>query len=232
MALIKFGGGITEMRGSIGGNVFSRNRSGAIVRQRTTPVNPQTNRQSAARAIMASVAATWLGVLTAVQRTAWNLYAASVPATNKLGEVINLSGFNQYCKSSAASLNAGLPAIADGPTIFTLPGEDATFAVAVSEATQLATITFDEPGTWEAEDGGAMIIQVGQPQNPSIEFFNGPWRQTTPLLSDSGTPLTSPLTTPLPYAATEGQKIFIRARILRADGRLGDWFRDVVIGGA
>lgn len=38
-----------ELRGKIGGNVFSRNKSGAYVRARVTPVNPQTARQQSAR---------------------------------------------------------------------------------------------------------------------------------------------------------------------------------------
>lgn len=38
-----------EMRGKLGGNVFSRNKAGAYVRAKVTPVNPQTVRQQTAR---------------------------------------------------------------------------------------------------------------------------------------------------------------------------------------
>lgn len=38
-----------ELRGKLGGTVFSRNKSGAIVRAKVTPVNPQTVRQQTAR---------------------------------------------------------------------------------------------------------------------------------------------------------------------------------------
>ena len=225
MALLKFGGGITEMRGSIGGTVFSRNRSGAIARQRTTPVNPQSTRQNAARAVMALVSANWFNALSAANRAAWNLFADNVPSTNKLGEVINLSGFNQFCKSNAAAINAGLAAIAGGPTTFVLPGEDATFAVAASEATQLLTLTFDDTRTWCGEDGGALIVQMGIPQGASISYFNGPWRAAGVVEGDSGTPVSTGETVTAPFYITEDEQLFVRARVLRADGSLSDWFR-------
>jgi len=45
---IKFGGGVVDARGSLAGNVFSRNKSGAYMRARVTPVNrtPHFNRLS------------------------------------------------------------------------------------------------------------------------------------------------------------------------------------------
>jgi len=39
MALIRFGGGIVQMLGSIGGTTFARNASGNYARARTTPAN-------------------------------------------------------------------------------------------------------------------------------------------------------------------------------------------------
>ncbi|GAI58374.1 unnamed protein product, partial [marine sediment metagenome] len=39
MALVKYGGGITQMSGSIAGNTFARNRYGNYVRSRTKPIN-------------------------------------------------------------------------------------------------------------------------------------------------------------------------------------------------
>ena len=232
MALIKFGGGILEMRGSIGGNVFSRNRSGAYVRARTKPVNPKTQRQSAVRALMAAVTAAWLAVVTAVQRTTWKTYASNVTSTNKLGEVINLTGFNRYVQSNMAAQNAGLPAIADGPTIFTLPGEDVLFDQLGSEATQTIDVTFDDTRDWVDEDNAGMIIQVGIPQDETIDFFDGPWRHADTILGDGTTPPTTPATIASPYPIAAGQKLFVRGRIIRADGRLGDWFRQNAICGA
>ena len=232
MALVKFGGGVVQMSGSIGGTTYGRNRYGNIARARTTPVNANTARQSAIRAIMSSVSQSWFSALTAAQRAAWGVYASNVPATNKLGEVIYLSGYNQFIKSNVAAQNAGLPAISDAPTIFTLPGEDTSFAVAISVASQELSVTIDESDDWLDEAGGAMIIQMGLPQNDSIEFFGGPYRHADSIDGDDTTPPTTPATVACPYVVAAEQKVWTRGRIIRADGRLSDWFRVNSIVGA
>lgn len=57
MALVQFGGGILDARGSIGGQVFSKNRFGNYMRARITPVNPNSARQAVVRAIVQALAA-------------------------------------------------------------------------------------------------------------------------------------------------------------------------------
>lgn len=229
MALIKFGGGIIEARGSIAGNVFSRNRYGAYMRARTKPINPNSDRQSAIRTLISEVSQAWFADATQAQRDAWAVFAANVPATNKLGEVIYLSGFNQYMKSNIASLNAGLLAIQPAPTTFTLPGEDPSFVPTIDAGTELISVVFDDTRDWLDEDGGAMIVQMGLPQNDSIEFFNGPWRHAGAIEGDSVTPPTTPATIAVPYPVADDQKVWVRAKILRADGRVSDWFQGIAV---
>ncbi len=96
MALIKFGGGVVQMAGSIAGNVFARNRYGNYARARTKPVNPNSARQVVIRAAIAYLTQHWNGTLTPAERTAWNSYAAAVTMKNRLGENINLTGFNHF----------------------------------------------------------------------------------------------------------------------------------------
>ena len=59
MALIKYGGGIVDMSGSIAGNTHARNRFGNYMRARTKPVNPNSDRQVAIRAIVSYLAEFW-----------------------------------------------------------------------------------------------------------------------------------------------------------------------------
>lgn len=230
--LIKFGGGVVAASGSIAGNTFSRNRYGAYARARTKPVNPQTDRQSRVRAIMSLVSAQYLDSATATNRTNWGIFASNMPETNKLGDTINLSGFNQYIKSNVAAINAGLPKILDAPVVFTKPGEDPAFAVTGSEGDEEVSVTFTEGRDWVDEDEAGMIIQMGIPQNASIGFFNGPWRHAGIIEGDSIAAPTSPTVVTMPYAAVELQKVWVRGRIIRADGRLSDWFQVSFIVGA
>lgn len=226
MALIRFGGGIVEMRGSIGGTVYSRNRSGAIARARVTPVNPQTPRMSAIQAIIAQVTAAWANLLSDAQRAAWAVFADNVPSKNKLGEEISLSGFNQYVKSNTVLLNAGLAVIADAPILFTLPGEDPTFATEVDAGTGIISVVFDDTRDWVGEDTSGLVVQMGIPVSPGINFFDGPWRHAGVILGDGTTPPTSPdVTISVPFEVGDGQKVFTRGKVVRGDGRVSDWFR-------
>ena len=232
MANVKFGGGIVAMSGSIGGTTFSRNKSGAYARAKSKPINPKTVLQSAVRALMAAVSVAWNTTVSVAQRSSWAVYGKNVPSTNKMGESIFLSGYNRYVQGNMAAQYAGLPAILDGPTTFTLPGEDPSMAVVVSEATQNIAVTFNALLGWANEDDAGMIIQQGLPQDPSIEFFNGPWRNAGVILGDSVAPPVTGDAVTVSFPVVAGQKIFARARIILADGRLSDWFRTSILASA
>ncbi|KKN01730.1 hypothetical protein LCGC14_1124840 [marine sediment metagenome] len=225
MALVKYGGGIVQMSGSIAGNTFARNRYGNYSRARTKPINPNTGLQVAIRNAVAEATTRWSQTLTAVQRTAWNLYADSVSMKNKLGESIFLSGFNHYVRSNTTRLRYAIAAIDAGPTTFELPALDPAFSITISEATQLITVAFDDVFAWASEDGAHMAVYQGQPQNAQRSFFNGPWRNAAILFGNSGVPLTTPQDIPVSFVVTEGQHIWVYARISRTDGRLSEKMR-------
>jgi len=231
MALIKFGGGITEMRGSIAGNTFSRNRYGAYARARTKPVNPNTDRQQLVRASMSAMTTRWSQTLTANQRTAWNLYGSSVVMTNGLGESINLSGFNHYVRSNVFRSAYNKTIIDDGPTTFEIPDADPAFSVTGGEAAQQFSVAFDDTLAWDNEDEGFLVYYQGSPQNAQRNFFGGPWKLLSFTAGVTGVPVASPVVEAAVFAITEGQRQWIYARILRADGRMSAPFRtDFFIG--
>jgi hypothetical protein len=225
MSLVKYGGGIIQMSGSIAGNTFGRNRYGNYVRAKTKPVNPKTQLQTNVREAIQFLTTYWGNTMTAAQRTAWNLYADSVAMKNKLGEVIKLSGFNHYIRSNviAYQLDTAYHYTA-APTIFDLPEGDPLFAVTASAATQQLTITFNNALPWANEVNGNMYVYLGRPQNKQINFFNGPWRATG-YVTGAAVPPTTPRVMGVNQVITAGQKIFIYARIQRADGRISERFR-------
>jgi hypothetical protein len=214
------------MSGSIAGNTYARNRFGNYARARTKPVDPNTARQQAVRSTMSHLTTAWAQTLTAVQRTAWNLYASSVSMKNRLGEDVNLTGYNHFLRSNTAILQGGGDQINAGPTIFELPEADPTLSVSISEDTQKLTVTFDDAAEWANEDGGHLLVSVGTPQNAQRNFFAGPYRYAGVLNGDSGeeNPTSPDETIEVPFACSEGQRVWIKARIVRADGRLSEEF--------
>lgn len=220
MALVKYGAGIVQMSGSIAGDVHARNRFGNYIRPRTKPVNPSTPRQETARAVMAFLAEYWHNDLTAVQRGLWDVYAAAVAMTNRLGETIHLTGFNHFMRTNAARLRYGGATIEAAPTILSLPEQDPTLVCAEETiATQAFSFSFNAAG-WAANGDSkmAMLIYQGQPQLASRNFFGGPWRYMHVVGAGEGIGGTSPADAVFPFAL--GQKVWFQARIMTDSGRL------------
>jgi len=225
MALVKFGPGIVDARGSVAGTTFSRNRFGGYTRARVKPVNPKSPRQVAIHTIMMFLAEQWReSPMTDVIRTAWQTYASSVNWKNKLGESVTLTGFNMFMQCNAARITAGGALITAAPTVLGLPPGDPAFAVSGSASSQELSVVFDPLFDWNIIDDGLMSVYMGMPQSPSRNYFGGPWRFSDAIEGDTASPPTSPQTMTAPFTLVEGQKIWCRARIQEADGRVSTLF--------
>lgn len=225
MALVQYGGGILDARGSIGGQVHSKNRFGNYIRARTTPVNPQSSRQNAIRTAISALSQQWSNTLTQAQRDVWEVYAAAITRANKLGAQIKLTGFNHYIRSNAPRLQGGDPIVEDGPTTLTLPGADPVFECEVDEANQEISITFDPLLAWNIIDDGFMFIAMSIPKATGTNFIGGPFRVAGAIDGNTASPPTSPQILSVPFPVAEDQALVCRARISEADGRLSDTFQ-------
>jgi len=85
------------MRGKTGGLVFSRGRSGTVVRKKAGQVQPATSLQLYQRGLFAQASQAWQQ-LAPNQIALWNKQAALLERTNSLGEVSTLSGFQLWCQ--------------------------------------------------------------------------------------------------------------------------------------
>jgi hypothetical protein len=220
---------VTQVSGSIGGMTGSHNQGGMYMRARSIPTNPNTAQQQAVRNAMALLATAWQNSLTADQRAAWGVYAANVPLIDRLGEARTVTGIAMYCRSNVPLIQAGLTVVDEGPVTYSLPTFSAlSFGIDASD--DEVDVTFDTGDEWVSEDGAAMLIYASRPQAPSINYFKGPYRYAGAIPGDSGTPPTSPAEIALPFEAAAGQKVFLKAVLTRADGRLSSPFRGSGIG--
>jgi hypothetical protein len=224
MSLVRYGGGITQMSGSIAGNVFARNRFGNYVRARTKPVNPNSLGQSDIRDALSALSEDWRTELDATERTSWGVYATNIAMKNRLGESVFLTGFNHFIRSNTELLNKKGTFIQAGPTALALPTKDTLFACTGSVATQLISVVFDAAQVWNTVTGGHMWIYMGQPRSVTKNFFNGPWKYGTVLDGNTAVPLVSPQTFTPPYVLVLGQLVTMYARIQYADGGLSEPF--------
>lgn len=220
MALIRYAEG-QQRSGSTGATVYSHNRFGAYIRARSIPVNPNTDRQVAVRNAVRSLTIAWQNTLTQAQRDAWDVYGANVSWTNKFGDSVNLTGLNHYIRTNTVMVSLGFARTDVAPGIFNLGTAELALGCTASEATQILTLTFDDTAVWATEVGAFQHFYLGLPQNAAIKFFGGPHRY---IVSAAGVvPAVSPLPATAPFPIVEGQRLWVRSRIMRADGRLSEF---------
>lgn len=218
-----------QLSGSIGGITASHNKGGSYFRTRVIPTNPNTPAQSVVKQIMGSLASRWGGILTQAQRDTWDEYAANVPLLNRIGESVTVTGLNMYQRTNIPREQNGLPRVDSAPTIFNLGTFTAPTIVSVTSPTALS-LAFEVTDDWVGEDDAAMLIYGARAQNPSINFFKGPYRKlAVQLLGDNAAPETSPFAAVLPFNQQADNKSFIKVSVTRADGRLSSTQRLSII---
>lgn len=107
MAKVKFGAMVNDARGKMDGVVYSKNQYGAYVRQKVSPVNPLTARQTLVRQRLATLSKYWAGTLTAAQRASWNGFAKLNPVVDVFNDKQQLSGLACFVRLNSAILNSG-----------------------------------------------------------------------------------------------------------------------------
>lgn len=110
MAQIRFSSLVSDIRGKIGGNVFSRNANGAFVREATQPINTNTEAQQAARNTFGAIARSWKELTSAEQKSFID-QAVNYPYVNSLGVSSIYTGFQLFQKVNSQLRLVGAPAI-------------------------------------------------------------------------------------------------------------------------
>lgn len=219
MGLVKFGQGVSKISGKVGGSVFAHNRGGSYVRNFSVPTNPSTVSQQEARLALTSAVEDWQVALTDAQRDAWKTFAGNVPQFNRLGDEITLTGQQAYVASASLRTRVGLPVVDDAPVVFSEAPFATDFDIAVSDGSNDIDVSFDNGDAWANEDGASLLIFAGREQAQSVNFFKGPFRFAGKVDGDGATPPTSPTTLTGPFGYNSGTKVFMRAVVVRADGR-------------
>lgn len=167
---IKFGAIVTDGRGKIGGHVASKNRSGAYMRTKVTPANPNTIAQSEARSILASLSQSWR-TLTKDQRLAWNNAVGDWSKTDIFGDIKNPTGLNLYIKLNANLLGVGLVAINTPPL-----KQDVPSAYPVSALYEISTGTLTVYMSDESGNAVIGLVRATPPLSAGVSFVKSELR--------------------------------------------------------
>jgi hypothetical protein len=223
----------SEMSGSLAGITASHNRGGLYLRARAIPVNPSSVRQQVIRAAMASLAIRWTTTLTQVQRDAWDVYAANVPVTDRLGASRKLTGLNWYSACNVPRQQSGviLPTvfIDAAPIIMTMADLTPPTIVSATAATEVLSMAFTNTDSWAIALGGALLVYTGIPQSPGAMAYKGPYRYAGKIPGAVVAPV-SPLPITAAYPFGVGNRVHIQCRAITVDGRISPSFRVSALG--
>ena len=171
MALIKFGMMMTDARGKLGGQVFTKTRSGATVRTKVTPTNGMTQRQGVVRNNLAYLSKEW-SLLTEDQRSSWLGAVESFKRTNVFGDVYAPSGRSLYI-----SVNSNLATVNAAPLKLAPPAGSGTLISSFTVATNPALTEAEVELAVPAVAGDYLIIEATAQNNPGRYNFSGQYRQ-------------------------------------------------------
>ena len=98
MAIVQYTGAVNQIRGKLNGSVFNKSRTVFTLQRKQQNPRRNVGFSSEPRNIFSNAQRTWKA-LTGTQRTQWGLAAANNPSRNRFGDLVALSGYNQYIKA-------------------------------------------------------------------------------------------------------------------------------------
>ena len=203
---MKFGAIVVDGRGKIGGHVASKNRSGAYLRTKVTPVNAQTSYQLGVRSRFTGFSQGWKA-LTAGQRDSWNAAVSDFSRTDIFGDLKNPSGFNLFQR-----LNNNLSIIGeaqiDAPPLPSSVGvvTATALAIAAGAATMSLTLSNSVPADTQAK------VYATAPLSAGKSFVKSEYRLVAILPAAEASPydLKAEYLAKFGGIGLAGQKIFVK----------------------
>lgn len=224
-----------DFSGSIGSTTASRNRYGPYLRTKAIPVNPNTVRQQAVRAIFSTLVNVWTSTLTQIQRDEWSNWAANTPILGKDGSPINITGQNAFIRFNAVRVQIDRPRVLDAPLAFNNGAPITSFEAEEDGVIGVIEIAFGGAGmatklniAGGASADGDIAVYLGAPVNASREFFKGPYQFSSRLIVVDGAfdaawdTLLVDMEQTLTVAVTQFRSV--RFRVVSNDGRLSEKF--------
>lgn len=162
--LVKFGSLIVDGKGTIGGYIVQRGRSGTIVRVKKSPIQPLTQYQLDVRNYFKQCQNLY-NTLNAKQVQDWNTFADNMPITNYFGDVRYLSGQQMFMYCAMNFYLSGMQPLINAPTDTSHPNNISLQSFI--NRTNATILQFsDILGPYDL-----LHIRVTRPLKPSLNYF-------------------------------------------------------------
>lgn len=209
MATIRTGSIVSDIRGSVGSETYSRNPGGLYVKARSTPTQPASSHRDLTQLALTTITQAWSGTLTEAQRAGWRQYAKRWPIPNRLGQMIHVTGLNHFVRcnfyeflshTSVRNLNAPPSGPAHIPT-FTFTANGTSNQVTIA----LPMTNYSPPPTEQR-----LYLFLGEGINSGRTYYSSPWRWSGYNWWSGSYWVNSPWTVSTPWPISAGNKIFAK----------------------
>lgn len=214
---LKWGALAVDGRGKIGGQVAARNRSGAYLRNKVTPNNPSTMRQSLARTVLSTLSSAWKS-LEEVERDAWNAAVDSWEKTNVFGDTVKPTGKNLFTQLNIVRKFFNEGQLDTPPEKGSVPDVSNVEADYVEGSTNEFSVSWDTDAT-----SGEGVIWATEPMSPGVSYAKRKFRRLVniPDISVGNIDILSEYEDRFGAAAV-GQAVFVRVQpALKETGQVG-----------
>lgn len=216
MAKIKYSALVSDMRNKLNGSVASKNRYGSYLRNKVTPVNPQTSYQQNVRQMLGSLSSQYRG-LTQSQRNSFINGAQNFPFTDIFGDTRYLSGQTLFVKLNTNLLNAGESVIETAPLPVGVPEFSATDLNVTTSAGDIADMQLSVSSA-TVPAGFVVAVYATPPLSQSINFVKNRLRFIgIGTVAASAVDLTAMYAARFGSSAAEGERITVRIALISTD---------------
>jgi len=134
MAVIQYTALIAQIRGSLGGSTLSKSKNGFTISKKPAPRQLKSMAQRAVINGFATNAISW-NSLSGTDRTNWATLASASPQYNRIGDLVNMTGYNFYILVSQLLQPTG-----PGPALITDGNSTSPYTVSA----ELLTLEFQD----------------------------------------------------------------------------------------
>lgn len=223
MAVIKLGQIASDIRGSVGGITFSRNKSGAYARARTKGINSSTDRQAQWRSIFGNVMNVYSS-LDVDDKIDWNASAETFTWFNKLGDPFVPSGQQLFMKLGAQlqSVGVAIPGPLPDGNIDTAPSVLTAIGMAESNAGVIAIIRVQSMTF--STNTEYIVIEATPPRSSQQISNRTPFKQVFGGAEAATQNLLATYSAVFGAAVPIGSFVTFRIKAIDLNGIAGPWF--------
>lgn len=229
MAKVRFGGGVVAMAGAIGGDVFTSNASGPLVRARVRGTRRRSPFVTSAQQAFGLCRHRWAS-LSAALRALWEPYAAALTTSGRFNAGRPLTALQCYVLTNAYSPQLPTPFWLDlPPTAF---GHAAPVSGLMSHhfsTFRLLNWFYDGTADGRSHARGVITFQVSAPAAPTVDHAPDKWRFALFLNGNPAPPPPFVGTVHNPWHIDKAaHRQWYRLRQRDSHGRIGSWFQGEV----